>query len=126
MNSNKQIYSKDVANFLMMMSKNPKQTSFKFKKSSRTHSASSARTCMSASTRPSSSCSSKQSKKPVKQSLTMPEETFITALEPAPRVELEEVKTVKESRAPMITVVSMNKPANNKFAIVDNEETRRK
>ena len=26
----------------------------------------------------------------------------------------------------MITVVSMNKPANNKYEIVDNEETRRR
>ena len=56
----------------------------------------------------------------------MPEEIFITAPEPAPRMELEEAKTVRATRAPMITVVSMNKPANNKFAIVDNEETRRK
>ena len=126
MNSNKLIYSKDVADFLMMMSQSPKQTSFKFKKSSRTRSALSAKSCMSASTRPSSSCSSKQSKKPVKQSLTMPEEIFITAPEPAPHMELEEAKTVRETRAPMITVVSMNKPANDKFAIVDNEETRRK
>merc|ERR1719264_439674 len=120
MNTNKLIYSKDVAEFFMIMAQGPDQTSIKSSKSLRTRSLSSAKSTTSALSRSSSTCSSKKNKKSVKKAKTAPE-IIISTIEQLP-----EVETVEEKRcSPMITIVSMDRPANKKFEIVDNEETRR-
>ena len=125
MNTNKLIYSKDVAEFFMIMAQGPDETEIKSKKSFRTRSLSSTKSTTSALSRSSSTTSSKKNKKSVKKAKTAPE-IIISTLEQAPIEQLPEVETVEEKRcSPMITIVSMDRPANKKFEIVDNEETRR-